>query len=154
MTFTPEIIPDPDQAALQDTQGQFDLDAPWNVKQASISMRRHRWYQIFEIGLAAGPYAISPGLTAGLAQRIQFDNKPDFVIVACSGDTVAATGRLSVFRGESGGPPIRLGAGGRVVMPGPQDGVVTIVARGTTPSYGTVIGIAGYDVTLDLSPGL
>ena len=53
MTFTPEIIPDPDQAALQDTQGQFDLDAPFNVKQASISMRRHRWYQIFEIRLAA-----------------------------------------------------------------------------------------------------
>lgn len=152
MTFTPQVIPDPDQAVLKDTQGQFDSDTPFGIKQATLTMRRHRWFQVVEIGLASGPYAITPGLTAGLAQRIQFDNKPDFVLVAVSGDT-ANTGRLSVFLGESGGPPIRLGPTGRVVVPGPHDGVITLVARGTTPSYGTVIGLAGYDVQVDLFPG-
>ena len=153
MTFTPEVIPDPDQAVLKDSQGQFDADTPWNVKQASITMRRHRWFQVVDIGVSTGPYSLSAGLPAGATQRIQFDNKPDYVIVAVSGDT-ATTGRLSVFLGEPGGPGIRLGQTGRVVIPGPKDGVVTLVARGTTPSYGTVIAVAGYEIQIDLNPGL
>jgi hypothetical protein len=152
MTFTPEIIPYPDQAALKDTQGQFDSDTPFNVKQAQISMRRHRWYDVQEIGLATGPYALTPGLPAGATQRIQFDNRPDYVIVTCSGDT-ANTGRVSVFRGESGGPPLRLGPGGYVIFPATTDGVVTILSRGTTPAYGNVIGVAGYDISLKFNPG-
>lgn len=152
MTFTPEIIPNPDQAALKDTQGQFDADTPFNVKQAQTSMRRHRWFDIQEIGIATGPYALTPGLPGGSLQRIQFDNRPDYVLVACSGDT-ATTGRISVFRGESGGPPMRLGPGGKVIFPCGVDGIVTIISRGTTPAYGNVIGIAGYDVALDLVPG-
>lgn len=153
MTFTPEILPDPDQAVLKDSQGQFDADTPFSVKQASITMRRHRWFQIIDIGNSAGPYAITPGLLAGTYQRIQFDNRPDFVIVACSGET-ATTGRLSVFLGESGGPPIRLGQTGKVIVPGPHDGVITLLSRGTTTAYGTVIGVAGYDCAIDLNPGL
>lgn len=152
MTFTPEIIPDPDQALLKDTQGQFDADTPFNVKQASVSMRRHRWYSIMEIGVSAGPYAITPGLPAATTQRIQFDNRPDYVIVTCSGDT-ATTGRLSVFRGEVGGPPMRLGPGGKIIFPCGVDGVVSLVSRGTTPAYGNVIGVAGFDIQLDFSPG-
>lgn len=154
MTFVDtQVLPDPDQTVLEDTQGQFRHDVPFGVKQAVTTTRRHRWYQVIDIGVSAGPYAITPGLPAGQQQRIAFDNRPDFVIVACSGDT-ATSGRLSVFRGEPGGPPIRLGQGGKVTVPGPQDGVITLVARGTTPSYGTVIAIAGYDVALDISPGL
>lgn len=154
MTFVDtQVIPDPDQAVLEDTQGQFRLDAPFGVKQATTTTRRHRWFQVIEIGVTAGPYAITPGLTAGLQQRIQFDNRPDFVIVACSGET-ATTGRLFVYRGEAGGPPIRIGQGGKVTVPGPQDGVITLVARGSSPSFGTVIAIAGYDVSVDISPGL
>lgn len=153
MTFTPEVIPNPDQAALIDTQGQFDNDAPFGVKQATITMRRHRWWNVQEMGVSAGPYAITPGLPAGAIQRIQFDNRPDYVLVSVSGDT-ATTGRVSVFRGEAGGPPIRLGQGGRVIFPCGVDGIVTIVSRGTTPAYGTIIGIAGYDVQVDLMPGL
>lgn len=154
MTFVDnQVIPDPDQAVLEDSQGQFRLDQTWGVKQAATSMRRHRWYQVIDIGVAAGPYAITPGLPAGSQQRIQFDNRPDYVIVTCSGDT-ATTGRLSVFRGEAGGPPIRIGQGGRVIMPAPQDGVITLQARGSTASYGNIIAVAGYDVTLDISPGL
>jgi hypothetical protein len=153
MTFTEQVIPDPDQAVLEDTQGQFDSDTPFSVKQAAISMRRHRWFQVMDIGVAAGPYAITPGLPAGSSQRIFFDQKPDYIIIACSGDT-AVTGRLSVFLGEAGGPPIRLGQSGRVVVPGPHDGVITLTARGTTPAYGTVIAIAGYEIAIDLNPGL
>jgi hypothetical protein len=153
MTFTPEVIPHPDQAVLDDSQGQFDADTPWNVKQTAITMRRHRWYQVVDIGNSAGPYAITPGLLTGTSQRIQFDNRPDYVIIACSGDT-AVTGRLSVFLGELGGPPIRIGPGGRVIVPGPHDGIITLTARGTTPAYGTVIGCAGYEIAIDLNPGL
>lgn len=153
MTFTPEIIPDPDQAALKDSQGQFDNDVPWSVKQAATSMRRHRWFAIVEIGANTGPYSIAPGLPAGQKQRIQFDHKPDFIIVGVSGDT-ATTGRLSVFLGDEGGPGIRLGQTGKVIVPGPQAGVITLVARGTTAVYGTVIAVAGYDVPLDYQPGL
>ena len=153
MTFNTQVIPDPDQAALEDTQGQFQLDTPFNVKQAHTSMRRHRWYQVMDIGVSAGPYAVVPGLPAGAQQRIQFDNRPDYVLVACSGET-ATTGRLAVYRGELGGPPIRIGQGGRVIFPCGIDGVVTLVSRGSTPAYGTVIAIAGWDVSLDLNPGL
>jgi hypothetical protein len=153
MTFTPEVIPNPDQAVLIDSQGQFDADTPFNVKQTTISMRRHRWFQVIDIGNSAGPYAITPGLLAGTYQRIQFDNKPDYIMVTCSGDT-AVTGRLSVFLGEAGGPPIRIGQGGKVIVPGPHDGVITLYSRGTTTAYGNVIGCAGYDITLDIQPGL
>jgi hypothetical protein len=154
MTFVDtQVIPDPDQAVLEDTQGQFDLDVPFGVKQATISTRRHRWYQVIDIGTPTGPYAVAPGLTAGSIQRIQFDNRPDYVIVTCSGDT-ATTGRIAVYRGEAGGPFIRLGQGGKVIMPAPQDGVITIVSRGTTTAYGTVIGVAGWQIGLDLAPGL
>jgi len=153
MTFTPEIIPDPDQAVLKDTQGQFDLDQAFSVKQAAITTRRHRWFSVQDIGTPNGPYAVTPGLTAGSYQRIQYDNRPDYVIVTCSGDT-AVTGRLSVFRGEAGGPPMRLGQGGKVVFPCPVDGVVTLFSRGTTTAYGNVIAVAGYVVQIDFNPGL
>jgi len=153
MTFTPEIIPDPDQAALIDSQSQYDLDQSWGVKQAAITTRRHRWYAVYDIGVSQGPYAIQPGLTAGSYQRIQFDNRPDYIIVTCSGDT-ATTGRLSVFRGEAGGPPLRLGQGGKIIMPAPSDGVITLFSRGSTTAYGNVIGVAGFNVALDFSPGL
>jgi hypothetical protein len=153
MTFTPYVIPDPSQAVLDDSQGQFDADTPWDVKQTAITMRRHRWFQVVDIGNSAGPYAITPGLVAGTSQRIQFDNKPDFIIVTCSGDT-AATGRLSLFLGELGGPPIRIGPSGRAIVPGPHDGIISLTSRGTTPAYGTVIGCAGYDISIDLYAGL
>lgn len=152
MTFTPEIIPDPDQAVLKDTQGQFDSDLPFGVKQAAVSTRRHRWYDVFEIGVSTGPYSLAPGLPAGATQRIQFDNRPDYVIVTCSGDT-ATTGRISVFLGEPGGPPLRLGQNGYLIAPARSDGVVTIVSRGSTPAYGNVIGVAGFDVQLQFQPG-
>lgn len=154
MTFVDtQILPDPDQAVLEDTQGQFNLDQPFGVKQSAITTRRHRWFQVLDIGVASGPYAIAPGLPAGTQQRIQFDNRPDFVIVTCSGET-ATTGRMSVFRGEAGGPPIRIGQGGKVTVPGPQDGVITIVSRGSSAVYGNVIAIAGWSVSVDISPGL
>ena len=153
MTFTPEVIPYPDQAVLEDTQGQFDNDVPFGVKQATITMRRHRWFQVLDIGNSAGPYAITPGLLAGTQQRIQFDNRPDYVIITCSGET-ATTGRIRVYLGEAGGPPIRIGQGGKVIVPGPHDGIITLASAGTTTAYGTVIGVAGYDVTLDINPGL
>lgn len=143
MTFTPEIIPDPDQAVLKDSQGQFDLDTPFNVKQAATSMRRHRWFDVRDIGTSQGPYATTSGLAAGSLMRVQFDHRPDVIIVSISGET-ASTGACRLYAGEEGGSFIRLLSGGYACIPAPENGVVSIRNVGSTPTYGTLAAVAGF----------
>ena len=123
----------------------YQADTPFPIKQATLSPRRHRWFDVRDIGVQTPPYTVTPGLTSGAVMRVQYDHRPDMVIVSLSGATVAATGGAFVYLGEVGGPFVRLGAGGRVVLPAPENGVVSIRAIGSTPCYGTVIAVAGYD---------
>lgn len=142
MTFTTGPYPPPDHQL--DPSSRYAADVPFDHKQAAISGRRHRWFQVQDIGTVTGPYTLTPGLGQGATQRIQFDHRPDYIIVSISGQT-ANTGRVNMFLGEAGGPPIRLGPLGKAIIPAPEGGIITLVNIGTTATYGTVVAIAGYD---------
>lgn len=151
MVFIPDHLPpvddqlDPPQAYIADT--------PQALKQATVTPRRHRWFQPVVIGVPSGPYTYIPGLTAGLTQRVQFDHKPDWIMVSISGQT-ANTGRVNLFLGDPGGPPIPLGPHGKAVVPAPQSGVITLVNVGSTPTYGVIVAHAGYvDAGVDIECG-
>lgn len=145
----------PVQDAQLDPSAEYVIDAPMSLKQATLTPRRRRWFDVRDIGTQTPPYTVTPGLTAGLRMRIQYDHRPDVIIVAVSGAT-ASTGGLFVYMGEEGGPFIRLGQCGFTVIPAPENGVVVLRAIGSTPAYGTVIAIAGYDnmPTLTVEPGV
>jgi len=143
MVFPPGPIPQPDKQL--DPATAYPNDVPFDLKQASVTFRRHRWFQIQPIGTPTGPYAIAAGgLAAGLTQRIQFDHRPDVIIVSISGQT-ALTGRCQLYLGEPGGPFILLGPLGKAIIPAPESGIITLVNVGTTVTIGTVVAIAGYD---------
>lgn len=152
MVFPANPVPAPDVAL--DESVTYANDAPFNVKQTVLTHARHRWFQIITIGTYTGSqYAKANGLNGGATMRIQFEHKPDYVTVAIGGQT-ANTGRCMVFRGEPGGDGVVLGQGGKLTMPAPESGIITLVNVGSTPTYGTVFAIAGYDVAFDISPGL
>lgn len=144
MVFVPDPIPRPDTAL--DNGVAYVADVPFDYKQSQTSTRRHRWFQLWTIGTPTGPYAASRGLAAGASQRIQFDQKPDWILVSISGETIAATGRCVFYLGEPGGVGIPLGPLGKAVVPAPQGGIVTLVNVGTTATYGVVAAIAGLAV--------
>jgi hypothetical protein len=144
MTFTSGPYPAPDQPL--DNSDTYAHDYPFAVKQSVLTQRRHRWFQIYDIGTPTGPYSLTPGLNIGATQRIQFDHKPDVIIVSISGQT-ATTGRVNLYYGETGGPPIRLGPLGKAIIPSPEGGIITLVNVGTTATYGTVVAVAGMDTT-------
>ena len=143
MVFPPGPVPAPEHQL--DQGAAYVADTPFPLKQTTVSARRRRWFDVRDIGTQTPPYTVAPGLAAGSRMRVQYDHRPDVIIVSINGATVAATGGAFVYYGEEGGPFIRLGAGGRVVLPAPENGVVVIRAIGSTPCYGTVIAIAGYD---------
>lgn len=141
MVFTNGPYPPPDH---QLDEGQsYANDVPFPIKQATLTHNRHRWFQVYDIGTPTGPYALTPGLNQGAQQRIQFDHRPDVIVVSISGQT-ANTGRVNLYLGEAGGPPIRLGPLGKAIIPAPENGVITLQNNGTTPTYGTVVAVAGY----------
>lgn len=142
MVFVPDPIPRPDTAL--DSGVAYIADVPFDYKQSSTSTRRHRWFQLWEIGTPTGAYSSTRGLGVGATQRIQFDQKPDWIMVSISGETVAATGRCVLYLGEVGGVGIRLGPLGKAVVPSPQGGIVNLVNVGTTPTYGLVAAVAGF----------
>jgi len=151
MVFPPSPVPAPDNQLIPDTT--YAADAPFDLKQSSITHRRRRWFDVMDIGTPTPPYSLTPGLAAGITQRIQFDHRPDVISISILATAVTATAH--VFSGDPGGPPIRLGAGGYLVIPGPEAGVISITNSGTTPLYGTVIAMAGYDnlPPLGIDPG-
>ena len=142
MVFPPSPVPAPDNQLVPDTT--YTADVPFDVKQSSLTHRRRRWFDVRDIGTATGPYANAPGLVAGSVMRIQFDHRPDVIAVAISPET-ASTGLARVFLGDPGGPFMRLGAGGRAILPAPEAGVISVLNAGTTTVYGTVIAMAGYE---------
>jgi len=153
MVFAPGPIPDP---TTQFDDARYANDVPFNVKQTQITHARHRWYQVIAIGAfgtAAGQFAKTNGLGAGLTMRIQFEHKPDFISISIAGQT-ASTGRCVVFRGDPGGDGIPLGQSGSVTLPAPEGGIITIVNVGTTATFGVVIAHAGYDAQLGIQCGL
>lgn len=141
MTFTNGPYPPPDHQL--DNGVQYNSDYPFPVKQSVISHARHRWFMVYDIGTPTGPYSLTPGLNQGATQRIQFDHRPDVIIVSISGQT-ANTGRVNLYYGEAGGPPIRLGPLGKAIIPAPENGVITLTNNGTTATYGTVVAVAGF----------
>lgn len=151
MVFRPDPIPAPDVAL--DESSTYANDTAFVVKQTTVSHARHRWFQVIQLGTYTAQFAKSPGINAGATMRIQFEHKPDYITVGVSGQT-ASTGRCVVFRGEPGGDGIPLGQGGKVTLPAPESGILNIVNVGTTATYGVVIAHAGYDASIDLSPGL
>jgi len=152
MTVMPREIPESDVAL--DGSATYAKDVPFNAKQTVITHARHRWFQVISLGVPTGSqFGRSVGIPAGATQRIQFEHKPDYVAVGISGQT-ATTGRCMVFRGEPGGDGIPLGQSGNVIVPAPESGVLSIVNLGSTPTYGAVIAMAGYDTALLYQPGL
>jgi len=140
MVFIPDHVP---PQALDDGT-RYVADVPFDAQQARITTRRHRWFQQITIGTPSGPYSIVAGLTTGATQRITFDHKPDFIIVSVAGST-AATGRVNLFLGEPGGPAIGpIGPGGKVCIPAPEGGIITLVNVGSTSTFGVVVAVAGY----------
>jgi hypothetical protein len=131
MTFQNDVVP----PGFGNLNGDinYGADTPFNVKQAALTTRRHRWFD---------PRPMNVG--AGQTVRFVFDNRPDFIEVSISGQT-AATGRANVYMGEPGGNAIGpCGPGADIVMPCPHDGVVSVVNLGSTATIGVVLGIAGY----------
>lgn len=142
MVFPPTQIPDPEDFGL-DNGVAYVADTPQDIKDQQISSRRHRWFDVREIGTSFAAYTTTRGLNGGQDMRIQFDHKPDWIIVSISGET-ANTGRCRLYLGDPGGFGIPLGAGGQVVIPAPQNGIVTIRNVGTTPTFGVVVAVAGF----------
>jgi hypothetical protein len=152
MVFQPREIPAADVAL--DESVTYANDVPFVQKQTAITHARHRWYQVIAIGApGAAQYLKTVGLAAGQSQRVQFEHKPDFVMVAVDGRTANNTAHIIVYRGEPGGDGVALGQNGTVTMPAPEGGIVTLQNIGTTTTYGCVIAHAGYDATLDYRPG-
>jgi hypothetical protein len=141
MVFIPDHIPPTDQSL--DSETRYVADVPFDYKQAEITTRRHRWFQVQDIGTPGALYVTTPGLNAGATQRIQFDHKPDWIIVSIGGQT-ALTGRCILYLGDSGGPFVRLGPHGKVTIPAPEGGIITLTNVGSTATFGTVVAIAGY----------
>lgn len=151
MTFQPREIPAPDVAL---DEARYTQDLPFNLKQATVTHARHRWYQVIAIGaFTLSQFSKTNGLAAGATMRVQFEHKPDYITIAVDGRT-ANTGRVSVFRGEPGGDAIVIGQTGKVTLPAPESGIMTLVSIGTTSVFGVLIAHAGYDASLDISPGL
>jgi hypothetical protein len=151
MTFQPREIPAPDVSL---DEARYDQDLPFNLKQATITHARHRWFQVVALGaFTTSQYAKTNGIAAGATMRYQFEHKPDYVTIAVDGRT-ATTGRCMVFRGEPGGDGIVLGQGGMVTMPAPESGIVSVVNIGTTATFGELIAHAGYDAEIMIDPGL
>jgi len=140
MVFPPSPVPAPDNQLVPDTT--YAADKPFDLKQAAITHARRRWFDVADIGTVTPPYLVTPGLAAGATQRIQFDHRPDIVVVSIL--ATAVTSSAHVFMGDPGGPPIRLGDGGYCIVPGPEAGVISITNTGSTLLYGTVIAMAGY----------
>jgi hypothetical protein len=151
MVFPPGPVPAPDVAL--DESVTYANDTPFNVKQTTISHARHRWFQIIRLGTYVTQFGKTDGVNAGTQMRIQFEHKPDYVTIAINGQT-QNTGRCVVYRGEPGGDGVVLGQGGKLTMPAPESGILTVVNVGSTPTFGVVFAIAGYDASFDISPGL
>lgn len=140
MVFIPDHVP---PQALDDGT-RYVADVPMDAQQARITTRRHRWFQQIPIATPAATYVLTPGLAAGQTQRIQFDHKPDFIIVSISGQT-AVTGRVMLFLGEPGGPGIGpFGPQGSATIPAPEGGIITLVNVGSTATFGVVVAVGGY----------
>jgi hypothetical protein len=150
MVFIPDTIPPLEQSL--DNSVRYAADVPFDHKQATISQKRHRWFQPYVI---VTPADGSRGLAAGATLRIQFDHRPDWIIVAISGET-AVTGRVWVYAGDPGGPYFSLGPHGKLSLPAPEGGIITLVsAPGTTTrTYGMVTAVGGYtDPGIDITLG-
>lgn len=135
---------------------KYSSDVPFPVKESvKLTHKKHRFFQIFEIGAVSGStgnnqQTIIPGLAVGASQTYDFDQIPDWYLIALSSESTA---RLFVYVGpHNTGIPIRLGAGGVITVPSLGIPHLTIVNRSattqfTTPAvaFGTIIGHAGYD---------
>lgn len=143
MVFPPGPIAPPEHQL--DESSAYRADQPFPLKQSNITHARRRWFDVRDIATAgAQPGTQSPGLNAGASQRIQYEHKPDVIIVSLHGAS-ATTATCHLYLGDGGGPFIRLGALGRACIPGTEYGVITLVNVGSTILYGTVIAVAGYE---------
>lgn len=143
MVFPPSNIPAPEDSGI-DNGTLYTADTPMAAKQAAITSRRHRWFDIRTIGDQQSPYQVgAAGLSSGGLQRFMFDQRPDWIIISISGQT-AATGRARFYLGDEGGPSILLGPHGKACVPAPLGGIVSLRNVGSTATYGNVVAVAGY----------
>lgn len=155
MVFHPDPVPPVDHPSVDPTD-VFPADTPFDLKQATLSTKRHRWFDFRPLtGMSGGSGGgrAAQNIPAGDAMRVQFDHKPDYIQVSISGQT-AATGRCALYSGDEGGPYILLGPHGKATIPAPQGGIVFIRNVGTTATYGIVTAIGGYvDPGIDITCG-
>ena len=127
-------------------------DVPFPVKEATrLTHKKHRYFQVFEIGSISGmgnnQQSVVPGLAVGASVTYNFDQIPDYYTVALSSETTA---RCFVYVGANAtGIPLRISAGGVITIPSFGIPFLTVVCRaGTATAFGSVIGMAGYDELL------
>lgn len=127
---------------------KYDSSVPFPLKEAAkLTHAKHKFFQVFEIGLTTGPYnalTIVPGLTVGSIQTINVDQIPDWWTIGISSETAS---RVFIWLGgEPSAFPIRLGSGGSVTIPAQGNSFLTIQCRvATATAFGTIIAHAGFD---------
>lgn len=144
----PGLLPSASQQSPSTSDSTYESDFPYEQQLPTLGHKRHRWFQVFDIGVEIrSPYGVSIAspLTANSIMHVRADQKPDFWVVSTLVNTAAA--KLLIWEGDDpAGPPMRLGNGGWCMIP--AQGLEALVVQAIGQSIaGTIFAVAGFHST-------